>query len=55
MHLANDNAHLNPCPPFTRGLEVSADVISSDYFVGYPFKENLLIVQQAIILYLMGF
>lgn len=54
MKKANKNALLNPCPPFTRGEEVSSDVIDSDYFVGYGFKKHLLTVQQAIILYCMG-
>ncbi len=48
------NSILNPCPPFFRGEEVSEDVIKSDYFVGHKFKENLLYVQQAIILYCLG-
>ena len=51
MRLAKPNALLNPCPPFTRGEEVSADVIDSEFFVGYEFKESLLYVQQAVILY----
>lgn len=51
MDMANENAILNPCPPFYRGEEVSEDVIDSDYFVGYQFKKNLLEVQQAIIIY----
>jgi ornithine carbamoyltransferase len=51
MKLAKKNAILNPCPPFFRGEEISEDAISSDYFVGYAFKMNLLYVQQAIILY----
>ncbi|HOO33666.1 MAG TPA: peptide transporter [Thermotogota bacterium] len=54
MRLANDGAILNPCPPFTRGAEVSQDVIASDFFAGYSFKRHLLSVQQAIILYMMG-
>ena len=54
MKKANENALLNPCPPFTRGEEVSSDVIDSRYFVGYGFKKQLLTVQQAIILYCMG-
>jgi len=54
MTLCNDNALLNPCPPFFRGEEVSEDVINSDYFVGYEFKKNLIYVQQAIILYCLG-
>lgn len=53
MNLANKGAVLNPCPPFYRGEEVSEDVINSDYFVGYDFKKNLLVVQQAIMIYLM--
>lgn len=51
MEQANDGAILNPCPPFYRGEEVSEDVISSKYFVGYEFKKYLLQVQQAIIVY----
>ncbi len=51
MRMANKGAILNPCPPFYRGEEVSADVIDSDYFVGYEFKKHLLNVQQAIMIY----
>lgn len=51
---ANPGACLNPCPPFFRGEEVSADVIQSAYFVGYEFKKCLLEVQQAVICYLLG-
>lgn len=51
MDKANKGAVLNPCPPFYRGEEVSADVINSEYFVGYDFKKYLLAVQQAIIVY----
>ena len=51
MKMANPNAVLNPCPPFYRGEEVSADVMESGYFVGYEFKKNLLVVQQAVMLY----
>ena len=51
MKKANKGAVLNPCPPFYRGEEVSADVIDSDYFVGYEFKKHLLNVQQAIMIY----
>ena len=53
MNNANKNAVLNPCPPFYRGEEVASDVIDSDYFVGYHFKESLLEIQQAIIIFLM--
>lgn len=53
MDKANENAILNPCPPFFRGEEVSEDVIDSKYFVGYEFKKSLLEVQQAIIIYNM--
>lgn len=51
MNLANKGAVLNPCPPFYRGEEVSADAISSEYFVGYEFKNHLLNVQQAVLIY----
>ena len=51
MRYAKSGAILNPCPPFTRGEEVSEDVINSEFFVGYGFKESLLYIQQAIILY----
>ena len=50
---AKEGACLNPCPPFFRGEEVSADAIDSEYFVGYAFKKHLLEVQQAIICYLL--
>jgi len=53
MDMANGNAVLNPCPPFYRGEEVSADAIDSDYFVGYDFKKNLLAVQQAVMVWCM--
>ena len=53
MEMANDGAILNPCPPFYRSEEVSADVIDSDFFVGYEFKKNLLKVQQAILIWSM--
>ncbi len=55
MEKANKGAVLNPCPPFYRGEEVSADVIDSEYFVGYEFKKALLTVQQAIIVYCLSF
>lgn len=53
MDCANKGALLNPCPPFYRGEEVSAEVIDSQYFVGYEFKRDLISVQQAIIVYSM--
>ena len=51
MEKANKGAILNPCPPFYRGEEVSEDVISSNFFVGYKFKSCLLQVHQAIMVY----
>ena len=54
MKLTKDHSILNPCPPFFRNEEVSEDAISSNYFVGYEFKMNLIYVQQAIILYCLG-
>ena len=46
---------LNPCPPFYRGEEVSAEVVQDDRygFVGYDFKSCLLEVQQAVMYYLL--
>ena len=54
MDMANNGAILNPCPPFFRGEEVSADVIDSSYFVGYQFKQYLLEAQQAILIYCLS-
>lgn len=54
MKSAKKGAIINPCPPFYRGEEVSEAVIDSHYFVGYKFKESLLYVHQAIILYCSG-
>ena len=54
MGLANKGAILNPCPPVYRVEEVPEDVIDSDYFAGYEFKQNLLKVQQAIIIYCLS-
>lgn len=51
MKMANKGAVLNPCPQFYRGEEVSEDVIDSEYFVGYEFKQYLLQIQQAILIY----
>lgn len=47
----NSGALLDPCPPFYRGEEVSADVIDTEYFVGCGFKSHLLEVQQAVMEY----
>lgn len=54
LKYANVGACLNPCPPFFRDEEVSADAIDSEYFVGYEFKKHLLEVQQAIVCYLLS-
>ena len=51
MKMANEDAILNPCPPFYRCEEVSKEVMESKYFVGYEFKKYLLEVQQAIMIY----
>lgn len=53
MKDANENAVLNPCPPFYRDEEISKDVVESKYFVGYSFKKYLLEIQQAILIYSM--
>jgi ornithine carbamoyltransferase len=44
----------NPCPPFTRGVEMSADALAHPAFVGYQFKSALLPVQQAIMAFCIG-
>lgn len=49
LQLANKNCIVNPCPPFTRGHEVSDEVIRSNNFIGYNAKENLLHMQKAIL------
>ena len=54
LRKAKKGVLLNPCPPFTRGEEISIDAIESDAFVGYDFKKSLLWVQQAILLYSRG-
>lgn len=54
MQNANPGALLNPCPPFFRGEEVSADAIDSPFFVGYAFKSCLLQVQQAVMIYCLS-
>ncbi|WP_309119919.1 ornithine carbamoyltransferase [Paenibacillus sp.] len=51
LHTAKPGAMLNPCPPFFRSEEVSHDAIESEYFVGHGFKKDLLLVQQAILVY----
>jgi ornithine carbamoyltransferase len=51
LRTAHPNALLNPCPPFYRGEEVSADAINSEFFVGYDFKQSLVKVQQAVLLW----
>ncbi|KFI82962.1 ornithine carbamoyltransferase [Bifidobacterium psychraerophilum] len=48
LQAAANDVLLNPCPPFIRGREVSADAIAGPAFVGHEFKKALLPVQQAI-------
>lgn len=50
MGKARRGALCNPCPPFTRGGEVSEALVDSPWFVGYAFKACLLEVQKAILL-----
>jgi len=49
LKLANKDCIVNPCPPFTRGQEISAEVINSEYFIGYKTKESLFHMQKAIL------
>ena len=54
LDIAPAGVLLNPCPPFTRGEEVSADAIEHPAFVGHRFKASLLPVQQAIMAFGIG-
>jgi ornithine carbamoyltransferase len=55
MARARPGAVLNPCPPFTRGAEVSTDAVApGGAFAGYGFKSSLLPVQQAVLAYCLG-
>lgn len=49
IKIANGDCIVNPCPPFTRGNEITDEVIKSKYFIGYKAKENLLHMQKAIL------
>ena len=49
LKLANKDCIVNPCPPFTRGQEIAAEVINSEYFIGYRTKESLFHMQKAIL------
>ena len=40
-----------PCPPVTRGQEVSHEVMDSPLCQNYPAKDNLLHIQNAIMMY----
>ncbi|PZF55268.1 ornithine carbamoyltransferase [Curtobacterium sp. MCSS17_008] len=48
LDLAPAGARFNPCPPFVRGRELSADALEHPAFVGHGFKSGLLPVQQAV-------
>ncbi|MFD6177515.1 MULTISPECIES: ornithine carbamoyltransferase [unclassified Isoptericola] len=55
LRLARPGVRLAPCPPFTRGREVSADAVApGGPFVGYGFKASLLPVQQAVLAHCLG-
>ncbi|MFT8981656.1 hypothetical protein [Bifidobacterium fermentum] len=47
-------ALFDPCPPFTRGAEISAGSLDHSAFVGHRFKSALLPVQQAITAFCLG-
>ncbi|MGL5406273.1 MAG: hypothetical protein ACRDAX_05720 [Propionibacteriaceae bacterium] len=51
---ANPDVVLDPCPPFIREREVSAETVDSAHFVGYEFKKALLPVQQAVVAWVLG-
>ncbi len=50
LALAGQDVLLNPCPPFHREEEVSADAVASHHFVGHAFKKDLLYVQMALMM-----
>lgn len=49
IKIADKNCIVNPCPPFTRGNEVTDEIIASKHFIGYECKESLLHMQKAIL------
>lgn len=49
LRFANKDCIVNPCPPFTRGNELTDDIIKSNNFIGYNGKVNLLHMQKAIL------
>ncbi|ROP60890.1 MULTISPECIES: ornithine carbamoyltransferase [unclassified Curtobacterium] len=54
LDAAPSGVRLNPCPPFLRGREVSADALEHPAFVGHAFKASLLPVQQAVMATCLG-
>lgn len=48
---ANPGALLSPGLPFTQGVEVAQNAVTSPYFVGYDFKKNLVQLEQALLLH----
>ena len=53
LKIAQPDAWVIPCPPFSVENEVHQDVIDSDYFAGYAQKRYLYEVQKALIYYLV--
>lgn len=54
LSLASTGAAFNPCPPFLRGRELTADALRHPAFVGHGFKRALLPLQQAIMATALG-
>ncbi|MDY0828499.1 ornithine carbamoyltransferase [Microbacterium sp. BG28] len=54
LDAAPRGVRLNPCPPFTRGREVSEDAVAHPAFVGHAFKRALLPVHQAVMASCLG-
>ncbi|WIE70512.1 ornithine carbamoyltransferase [Curtobacterium sp. MCJR17_020] len=54
LDLAPAGVRCNPCPPFVRGREVSAEAVEHAAFVGHDFKAGLLPVQQAVMAFCLG-
>lgn len=53
LDAAPKGVRFNPCPPFIRGREVSAEAIEHPAFVGYGFKQHLKPVQQAVMAWVL--
>lgn len=54
LHLLKQDALFLPCPPVTRGQEVSTDAMTSKFCLNYQAKEYLLHSQNAVLEFLVS-